>query len=388
MDMGRPKGTDYPPYMTVDGDRGGWIVRSPITGKKKRFNDEGQARAAAIKLHQWIENERRSEAWKDERPTITSLAVKWKEDRMPFMPWDDGTRRNAEYMLARIERELGTRVIARTDCMFLEDWMTGFCKTADQWNKWRYVLVLLWRFAVSRKLAATCEPEKIEPRSTSKKLAANRKVRQQLDVAGFEAIHAKAPPWLQVAMEQSLVTLQARKEICNTRYADYRDGYLFVIRDKVSGESDMAFIRIALTAQLDDLRRRSLADGVLSTFLVHRAPDRRRRNWTEGKPHWTYVHPEYLSKAFAEARGASGLYANMEAAKRPTFHEIRGLGARIYRAQGTPEAAIQALMTHAHRRTTQIYLDRGAAALTDDDYQTVSAPLTLAQMLRGQRGQM
>ena len=62
MDMGRPKGTDYPPYMTVDGDRGGWIVRSPITGKKKRFNDEGQARAAAIKLHQWIENERRSEA--------------------------------------------------------------------------------------------------------------------------------------------------------------------------------------------------------------------------------------------------------------------------------------------------------------------------------------
>ena len=155
-----------------------------------------------------------------------------------------------------------------------------------------------------------------------------------------------------------------------------------------SGARLSSLFSVATFASSRKNSRRSLADGVLSTFLVHRAPDRCRRNWTEGKPHWTYVHPEYLSKAFAEARGASGLYANMETAKRPTFHEIRGLGARIYRAQGTPEAAIQALMTHAHRRTTQIYLDRGAAALTDDDYQTVSAPLTLAQMLRGQRGQM
>jgi len=145
----------------------------------------------------------------------------------------------------------------------------------------------------------------------------------------------------------------------------------------------MAFIRIALTPQLEEIRRRSLADGVLSTFLVHRAPDRRRRNWIEGKPHWTFVHPEYLSKALAEAREASGLYGDMEPAKRPTFHEIRGLGARIYRAAGTLDAAIQALMTHAHRRTTQIYLDKGSGALTDDDYQEVSAPLTLSQMIGG-----
>jgi hypothetical protein len=45
-------------------------------------------------------------------------------------------------------------------------------------------------------------------------------------------------------------------------------------------------------------------------------------------------------------------------------------------------------MTRAHRRTTQIYLDRGYAALTDADYQSVAAPLTVAEMLGGQRGQM
>ena len=166
----------------------------------------------------------------------------------------------------------GVQNFKRTRSLKGENWMATFCKNADQWNKWRYVLVLLWKLAMSRKLATSNEPEKIETRSTSKKIAANRKVRQKLDVAGFKAIHEKAPPWLQVAMEQSLVTLQARKEICNTRYSDYRDGWLYVIRDKVSGESEMGFIRIAVSSQLDEIRRRSLTDGVLSTYLVHRPP--------------------------------------------------------------------------------------------------------------------
>jgi hypothetical protein len=116
----------------------------------------------------------------------------------------------------------------------------------------------LWRYAVSRRLADICEPEKVEPRSTSKKLPANRKVRRQLDLEGFKAIHAQAPPWLQLAMELSLVTLQARHEICDTRHSDFRDQHLFVIRDKVSGDSDMAFIKVGLTPELEELRRRAL----------------------------------------------------------------------------------------------------------------------------------
>jgi hypothetical protein len=60
-----------------------------------------------------------------------------------------------------------------------------------------------------------------------------------------------------------------------------------------------------------------LGDGVLSTFLVHRAPDRRRRNWIEGKGFAE-------AREAREAREASGLCKDMEAAKRPTFHEIRG----------------------------------------------------------------
>src|ERR1035438_796110 len=75
---------------------------------------------------------------------------------------------------------------------------------------------------------------------------------------------------------------------------------------------------------------RSWAGRNTSTFWRPSVLDRvfADHRWTEGKPHWTYVHPEYLSKGFAEAREAAGLYADMKPAKRPTFHEIRGLGAR------------------------------------------------------------
>lgn len=208
----------------------------------------------------------------------------------------------------------------------------------------------------------------------------NRKVRGQLDLEGFQAIHAAAPAFLKIAMEQSLITLQARNEVCNMQYADYRDGYLFVIRDKTSGDSDMAFIKIAVTAELEDIKRRSRLDSLASPYVVHRAPSRRRREWLEGKPHWTFVDPVYLTRAFQDARDTLDRWTAVAARERPTFHEIRGLGARLCRDKGVAEEAIQALMTHAHRRTTQIYLDRGRAALTDADFISVATGLTLAEL--------
>jgi hypothetical protein len=58
-----------------------------------------------------------------------------------------------------------------------------------------------------------------------------------------------------------------------------------------------------------------------------------------------------------------------------------GGGDRLYRSRGIAESAIQALMTHANQRTTQIYLERGREALTNEDYLTVSAPMSVRELL-------
>jgi hypothetical protein len=42
--------------------------------------------------------------------------------------------------------------------------------------------------------------------------------------------------------------------------------------------------------------------------------------------------------------------------QRPTFHEIRSLGARIYRELGYADEYIRSLMTRTDKKTTEIYL--------------------------------
>lgn len=380
MDMSRPKKNDYPRYMLPDKRRGGFIVRNPLTGKQKSFVDEETARKAALALAELVENERRISAFDRGLPTVADLVELWTTECLKHMPWDIGTRQNMLAKMRRIGRELGDRPVKRVDRLAMLKWLS-FCRTGDTFNDWRYAFALLWDYAVLLKFVDQNEARLIPARSTSKKLEANRKRRQRLEPDGFWMIHEAAPAWLQIAMELSLITLQARLEVCNMKHSDFRDGYLFVIRDKVSGDSDMAFIKIAVTPEIEAIRKRSLKiDRVASPYLVHRAPDRRRREWMEGKPHWTYVEPAYLTREFQRVRNGLEPFARMAPEERPGFHEIRSLGARTYRRLGVPEEAIQALMTHAHKRTTQIYLDRGAAALTADDFVPVTAPLKLGDL--------
>lgn len=367
--------------MTVDGDRGGYAVRSPISGKKKRYapGQQAEAREAALLLGELVEQLRRKQALDAGRPTIGKLIDLWIAERLAGMPWDDYTRRIALWRLERIRKDMGTRLVEEIDCLYLDSWLRGIAKRADPFNKWRHMLVLLWRFAVGQKLAAANEAEKVERRCTSRKIQSNRKRRAQLDVAGYTAIYDQAPTWLQVAMDLSLVTLQSRREVVGMRHADFRDGHLFVIRDKVAGDSNMAFIKIKLTAELEAIQSRArLLDNLASPYLVHRRPARK----VKGKPHWTHVEEHYLSQAFAEVRDKVARFAEMpDARDRPTFHEIRGLGARLYLARGTSKAEIQALMTHSTPRTTAIYLERGAAGLADSDYETVTAPWSRNDLL-------
>jgi enterobacteria phage integrase len=384
MGMGRPKKNDYPPYMTQDGDRGGFVIRNPINGKKKRYgaDQETEARRTAELLAEFVEQRRRRMLLESGLPTLALVIERWELERLPLMPWDISTRATAQMRLKRIKKERGDELLDSIDCVSIEKWISAITARADPFNKWRQMWVWLYRFAVSQKLAKTNEAEKVERRSVSRKIASNRKTRQPLDVPGFNDIYAQAESWLQIAMEGSLLTLQSRKEVCNFKHTDYRSGFLFVIRDKVAADSHMAFIKIRLTSELEALRARALKlYAIASPYLVHRRPDRMQRRWLEGKVHWTYVNERYLTRAFKAARDLVPRFKAMPERQRPTFHEIRGLGSRLCLERGMSKAAIQELMTHSSQKTTEIYLERGPQALTDDDFHAVSAPFTLKDLL-------
>ena len=447
--MVRPKNNDLPTYMWPDGDRGGFVVVNPITGKKKRFTaaHEQQARDTAKLLNEYLEKRRQRQLLDAGRLKLNDVIDRVIKETVPLQPWDESTRTTALQRLARIKREQ-LRTDETTDERCIEDinsvqigkWLAKTAPRADPFNKWRNVLVLIWGFAVAEGIVPTNEAEKIQPRSLSRKIESNKKRRQPLDVQGFEDIHAKADALLKLAMETSLVTTLSRNEVCEIQHTHFRDGWLYVIRDKTSGDSDMAFIRIEITPELESIRARArklgetksddakaplvdqalrfasqgistaqIADRLGSTskkigqllwwarkrrlastdialaspYLIHRRPARMQRRWTEGKPHWTYVEPAYLTHLFALARDKVPRFSALPERERPTFHEIRGLAARLAEAHGMSKKAIQLLMTHADKKTTEIYLDGGREALTDDHFIKVSAPFTVRELLGG-----
>jgi hypothetical protein len=426
--------------MSFDADRGSYVVRNPVNKQKKRFADEAQARAAALALAALLVNEQTLAAFTAGRGTVAQAVRAIIAEELPRRPISPGTRANELARFNRVARELGERVIATTTPLELQSWLRGTAEGGELFNKYRATLVHVWRYAVLHNMTRANIAEQVPVESTSKKLAVNRKARGQLEVSDFWAIHAKAPAWLQLAMELSLKTLQSRSEVVKMKFEHFHDAQLYVVRDKVSAKSHMGFIRIAMDEELEALRRRGLTVGrehpttnipicaraldlhksgmgraeiaarlgstpkkitqlicherkrretiaaVVSPYVVHYRPERRVRAELENKAHWTCVTPGHLSEVFKEARDAAGLWSHLPVEKRPTFHEIRGLGARLMLerlvTEGVPageaRARVSSLLTHSQPATTAIYLEKGRSALTDADYHPVRAVVSLA----------
>ena len=62
-----------------------------------------------------------------------------------------------------------------------------------------------------------------------------------------------------------------------------------------------------------------------------------------------------LTRAFANLRDRTSLHP---AVNPPTLHEIRGLGANLYRKAGWEDSAVQLLLGHATESMTRGYLDK------------------------------
>lgn len=183
-----------------------------------------------------------------------------------------------------------------------------------------------------------------------------KKQRKRHTVEGLRAIREKSPAWLQNAIDLALITAQRRTDILAMQFDDVRDGYLYVIQRKTAKVSDAAWIRFAVTPQLQAVLARC-RDNVPSPFLIHRRPERKRQKQAEQKEHWTKVEERYLTRAFKDARDAAGCYANWKDEEQPGFHEIRALSLNLYKKAGKDG---QKIAGHATEEMTKNY-QRGHA---------------------------
>lgn len=229
----------------------------------------------------------------------------------------------------------------------------------------RNVLIHVYRYAIGRGLhQGLNEAERVLEYGKSER------VRHRIgSLADLMTIRAHAIEVVQDAIDISLITLQARTELCKMRLADDDGSKLTVIRQKTAGEhksskrkkqddhEDKAYIKMDIGKDLRQVLHRCKVKAVRygSPYMLNH-PSKLKSKF---KTHRTQVLPGFLSNAFTDAVNACGLYDHLKPEERPTLHEVRSLGGRIYDAMGRPKEFIQSLYGHADIDMTEHYLDDG-----------------------------
>lgn len=217
-------------------------------------------------------------------------------------------------------------------------------------NKYRSLLHNIFRYAVAENLLRSNPVDATIKRQESK-------TRERLPLDWYQAIYKAAEEredlWFRNALDIARYSLLRREDIVLLKFEHLIDGTLQVIPKKTQNNTHKALAIEGLTWLVEQCR-----DSLLSPFLIHRKPQRMRRRDADRKEHYTQVMPNYLSHAFQYYRDeVLHLCDDLEPAQRPSFHEIRAMGADLYRQAGWSESAIQALLGHADKSMTDKYLE-------------------------------
>lgn len=336
----------WPPNLYPNRD--GFKYRHPVTKRETWMGkDQACAFAAARKLNGMLvpADDLVARVAGDGRKVRDAIAV-FRADDLPHRGWAPKTSAWYEVFLKRIEADVGDRDLDALSVKDCAEYIRGVTESAR--SRQTYRLVLGWI------LACAVQEGWIEsnPAEATRKFANQRK-RERLTLDDYQKVHAKAPVWLQNAMDLSLLTLLRREDVAGLRFADVHDGALWVIPQKTEGSSAVR-LKIKVGADLAALIARC-RDDVVSPYMVHRLSEKQRPQGMKAaaRVHHTQLLPEQITRAFAEARDAAEIVGDNP----PTFHEIRSLGGALLREQGWTLQQVQALMGHASEAMTTVYLE-------------------------------
>lgn len=176
--------------------------------------------------------------------------------------------------------------------------------------------------------------------------------RARLTFEQFAAVYSSTNcAWLRNAMAVAIVSGQRREDIALAQFKDIHDGLWWVDQGKTG-----ARICLPLELKLDcfgmslgDAIRQCRSTHVLSRYLVHQTERVPGGKSTPGMKIWK----DTISSRFTSALAA--LELSFEGKNPPTFHEIRSLAARLYKAQGNVNT--KELLGHKSASSTLLYED-------------------------------
>lgn len=349
---------DLPPNLYQH--HGGYRYRHPQTGKFHPMGfDRQKAIDAARKLNAILirGNDLVAKIIGGQHRLSECIDI-FERDDIPAKGWKPKTAAEYQFVMNRLRKDYGDRDVSGlsvNDCAKMLRDVTDSVR-----NRIRYRGVLVWLLdcAVAEGWIET------NPANVTKKLAAPKRQRERLTVAMYRATWDKAPAWVRNAMDLSLHTLLRRVDVACMRFEDVKGEHLYIVPRKTDSTTYVR-LKMRLSPELREIVARC-RDTLLSPYIVHKLPERIRKS--RDKDHHTQCSPQEISNGFAAARNAAGITG----ANAPTFHEVRSLGANLYRQAGWALEQIEALMGHASAEMTMVYLEGHEAP-----WQEVSAGLRL-----------
>jgi len=196
--------------------------------------------------------------------------------------------------------------------------------------------------------------------------------RQRLPLEALQQIYNEAAPWYKNLMDLALQTLQRREDLVVMEFTQIENRQLRFVQIK-TGQA----IAVTIGAELGAIIKRC-HDQLASPYLIHYRPASITRTGMNAKNHWTSVTVDKATKEFSRLRDELGLFKHLPPRERPSFHEIRSLGAELCRKTGWAEDAIQQLLGHSNAKMTQVYLDRHKKDTVE--YNVVESGLALSDV--------
>jgi integrase len=314
-----------------------WQYKNPITGRKTSINKPMSeaiklANAANAKLMPLLADNGAlmSLLTGEAPPKFSGCLDRFEKEWLSTKKYADSTLKEIKFKLVRYHEELGDLMMGQLDVLKVAEYLDGFENNA--YTKHRGLLVQVFAFAVAKGL---CDRNSAELTLVKKEA---EKKRQRHTVEGLNKIldHVGTPAWLKRAIRLGLLSLQRREDIVMwpKSAVDLEQNTIRVSPGKTQNYGKPVHLEIVMGQALRDVVIECIRSPVVCPYLIHYSPKARKRSQLDAKLHWNAVTADYLTKSFAQARDESKAYESVPAGERPTFHEIRALGAWLYEQQG------------------------------------------------------
>lgn len=312
--------------------------------------------------------------------TLAAYIAQYKAEVIPKRrtsgkPPSPKTVKNWEYMLGFFEGELGAIPLRDITLKDVTAALKKKSESAEAHNKHRGMLSHVFKHAIADGLVDDNIPDK------TIRMEKGRKGRGRLTLEAYQAIYKLAGRSLQKAMELSLNALQRREDVRTWRFDDSKeDGYVYRVVTKTEKFGTLSHLRIPLSLPMVHSEEgystlgqfiKSCRDNIPCPFVIHEKP-KRKGDMADEKEHWAQRTGDQLSKEFAAARDATGLFDEVPPVKRPSFHEILSLGEYLREQSGWTVEQIQRLRGHATKQMTLKYLE-------GHDWTTIDFPASTSQ---------